>query len=353
VCVAIGTCGNGVIDPGEQCDDGNRLDLDGCDSNCRYEMVTRLNSFVVQNGTAPSWCTPTRNAFGNALTSTLIGQLNPQIQTELNNGTLNTFLQFLGLNDLTGNTNGNLSVGFLRGSLDPAKGTWPSGGAVDWWFLASHNEVSNGLPAALLPASLSAHTLTAGPGAAVLPLLGGSFAAQQVQAHATIDATPAPNVPAPPPAQLAPGLTVFQHVTGSLCGNITVESLGQIPLPQSLASGGSDPCGNRTYAYCGLGQPVTPSCASLLDVLVGGCNVFAGLINVITPTQPDVPVSGGSVQTLALGANNKVSINTTGDLDAYSSYFTFTALRAHFTGQDCAATADCQAGQTCVSNKCQ
>src|SRR5262249_20348022 len=27
-------CGNGSLDPGEQCDDGNLVDDDGCDSNC-------------------------------------------------------------------------------------------------------------------------------------------------------------------------------------------------------------------------------------------------------------------------------------------------------------------------------
>src|SRR5262249_48335918 len=28
------TCGHGVLEPGEQCDDGNAIDGDGCDSNC-------------------------------------------------------------------------------------------------------------------------------------------------------------------------------------------------------------------------------------------------------------------------------------------------------------------------------
>jgi cysteine-rich repeat protein len=31
------SCGDGVVDPGEACDDGNRLDADGCDALCRVE----------------------------------------------------------------------------------------------------------------------------------------------------------------------------------------------------------------------------------------------------------------------------------------------------------------------------
>ena len=30
-------CGNGELDAGELCDDGNRIDGDGCDSECRTE----------------------------------------------------------------------------------------------------------------------------------------------------------------------------------------------------------------------------------------------------------------------------------------------------------------------------
>jgi cysteine-rich repeat protein len=32
-------CGNGVLSVGEQCDDGNRIEGDGCGSNCRYELI--------------------------------------------------------------------------------------------------------------------------------------------------------------------------------------------------------------------------------------------------------------------------------------------------------------------------
>ncbi len=37
-------CGNGVIEPGETCDDGNTVDGDSCPSNCRIELCTLVPS---------------------------------------------------------------------------------------------------------------------------------------------------------------------------------------------------------------------------------------------------------------------------------------------------------------------
>src|SRR3989449_2929772 len=34
----VGDCGNGVVDPGEQCDDGNLVAGDGCSASCRLEV---------------------------------------------------------------------------------------------------------------------------------------------------------------------------------------------------------------------------------------------------------------------------------------------------------------------------
>lgn len=39
----IAVCGNGIVEPGEQCDDGNRISGDGCSSNCQLEVVTPLD----------------------------------------------------------------------------------------------------------------------------------------------------------------------------------------------------------------------------------------------------------------------------------------------------------------------
>src|SRR4249919_911373 len=33
-------CGNGKMDPGEQCDDGNSANHDGCDTNCHYSCTS-------------------------------------------------------------------------------------------------------------------------------------------------------------------------------------------------------------------------------------------------------------------------------------------------------------------------
>src|SRR5207244_2154411 len=34
----VGDCGNGILDPGEQCDDGNAVAGDGCSASCRLEV---------------------------------------------------------------------------------------------------------------------------------------------------------------------------------------------------------------------------------------------------------------------------------------------------------------------------
>jgi len=52
-------CGNGIIEGEEQCDDGNTTKLDGCDSECKIEMVFRavnLGSSELVNAPAPEWC---------------------------------------------------------------------------------------------------------------------------------------------------------------------------------------------------------------------------------------------------------------------------------------------------------
>ncbi len=359
-------CGDGIIEAGEQCDDGNLFDLDGCDSKCKYEVVARMTDVSIAGTVAPAalGCTHTANALGSkALTGTALGELNPTLTADIKAGTVNVVTQLIGLTDLTGVTDTGFSIGVLDAIPDPAKGAWPAAGnPIDWWFLADPSTVSMGLPTGLfMNATIANRNLTAGPSNVTLTLnLGGSLAPlTMLNAHmaGTVNGTPAPDVPAPPPAALAAGLTVFQTITANgagqgLCGDITVASLAQITVPAALATGSTTAC---SQGYTACVAPMTPTsagstCNSLLDVLVNGCNIF-GFIVAVNATQPDVP-AGATVQKLVIGANLKVTPAPTSDMDAYSSYLTFTANRAHFSGESCTITSECQTGKTCTAGTC-
>ena len=46
----MGVCGDGIIDPGEQCDDGNTTPGDGCDAACQLEVMGVCGDGVVDPG---------------------------------------------------------------------------------------------------------------------------------------------------------------------------------------------------------------------------------------------------------------------------------------------------------------
>ncbi len=351
--IVVAACGNGTIEGSEQCDDGNTTNLDGCDSNCKYEAVMRLRSASIMNGTAPSFCSVTKNQLGNvAITNLALGQVNTSLNDGINAGTTNVIVQALGLDDLTGTSDNALELGIMSGSLDPAKGAWPTNNSnpIDWWFKVDKTGVDgNGLPTGKLTGgALAAKIMTGGPSDINLSLLlSGSPALLEMRDAKLRGLTSGtPSAPAPPPSALASGLTVFPEMIADqtnqgLCGNITVASLAKIPIPESLAKNGSTACGNcsgsKEYNYCGANMPVSASCNSLLDALVGGCKaafIVPCVGAAINPTQPDVPKPGGSLTPLSVqGSLNKVpNAQTDNNKDAYSSYLHFNARRAHITG---------------------
>ena len=341
----VPVCGNGAIESGEQCDDGNQANLDGCDAVCRYEVVDRLTALTLQGTSAPAFCTPTTNRLGaQAFSGTFLSALGSQIQTAIAQATTNMMLQLIDLDDLTGASDaGELSLGFFTAALDPAKGAWPAPGTQDFWFRAHAGELNGaGLPNDSLTASLLAHSLSAGPGLVHLPLsASGILTLRNTRIKATLNEVPAANVP-PAPPQLAAGLNVFQTLTASgtgqgMCGNVTVDSLAHIPVPPDLASGGASACGactgSHAYTAC-TSDAVDANCNSLLDVLVGGCKAIACFVPAVNAQQPDAAGSDNDLDALSLDAKNKVpSAQSDGNDDAYSSYFKFNANRARVTGK--------------------
>ncbi len=354
--VQAAICGDDKVDPGEECDDGNVANLDGCDSSCRYEMAVRLTSAVVSNAMAPSGCSPTTNAFGrNVLAGAGRSTVNDSLKAAIDDGSTNVVVPLLGLDDLTGVADADLKLGLIAASPDPAKGAWPGAAPLDWWFLASSSNVdASGLPTSFVqPASVSARNLRAGPSDTTITLLiagtPAPLAMRDANIFARLDGTPAPSKPGAPPTNLAAGLVTFQTVTADasgtqgLCGNITVESLAQIPIPEALTTGttacNSGCSGSNAYSYCGKGMPVSATCNSLLDAVVGGCKATFLCVGAINASQPDVAGAGfaGTLTVVSGGAGQPKKVpeaQWSGNTRAYSSYIAFKANRTHLTGKN-------------------
>ncbi len=363
-------CGDGLVEGDEQCDDGNLRGLDGCDATCHYEVLARMTSLQILAGPSPSFCATSGNAIGStAISGLALSQLNAPISDAIDGGLSNILVAFEGLTDLTGVASPTLKLGFVDAVPDATKGVWPGAAAsLDWWFTAAHSYVLAGAVRQTVAGSLTARELAAGPGTLALPMILGGVPTQldlrNVAIAASVDSSPAPSKPAPPPAHLASGLTVFESLsatqaTQGLCGAATVASLAKVAIPAQLAAGGSTACGtcagSHAYTACATGV-VDANCNSLLDLIVGGCKVIGCQLTAVTATQPDVAATaGGTVTALTLDSTTgKVSAPVDTDLDGYSISFSFTANRVHLTSQDCAVNADCQAGQTCSpTNLCQ
>jgi cysteine-rich repeat protein len=50
VCIMT-VCGNSVLEPGEQCDDGNTTSMDGCDATCQFEIPVQWSCNTAYYGT--------------------------------------------------------------------------------------------------------------------------------------------------------------------------------------------------------------------------------------------------------------------------------------------------------------
>jgi cysteine-rich repeat protein len=344
--IAAAVCGNGILETGEQCDDGNVINLDGCNSTCKFEQDQRANGVTIAT-TVDTFCAT--NALGNkALTGLAVGVLNTSLATAVKNGTTTIEFQFLGINDLTGTAQASgLQLGALSGApVDPDAGAYDGTNDTDWWYTTSPSDIDSTRTAiSLLQATFAAKVLKASGNLDLHVTIGGPPTADLHVSGATVQAnigavsTPLTSTGAPPghlaSEHLSPTIQSFGTMTnGLLCGNISAESLSKVSVPAVLLSGGMYACSS----------PVYTTANSLLDVLVGGCTII--VIPAVNKTQPDqidpsAPVVAGTTPpyTLTAGAGNivtgctdkngKSQANLAACLSAaaYSSYFDFTSDR--------------------------
>ena len=344
-----GVCGNGVREAGEQCDDSNKTNLDGCDSACKFEQVQRATWLKMQFGTEAPFCSD--NRLGSAISAAAQGQIQTSLDDGIKSGSISVMFKTLGLGDLSGASDPTVEIGVLSGAPVLPIGAMYDGTAdLDWWYTTNPLAIdANRDPLDKLLGFISAKTLTAGPGKLSLGInFAGTPAVLKMSSArltASIGAVSTPlasigNTPGHRASEnLDPALQSYasngqpdDSGAGKLCGNVGVVSLDQVPVPAPLIAG---------MLACDQGYTAQNS---LLDVIVSGCTVF-GIVNVIAPSQPDqadpnVPVAGaGGPYTLTPNAmtkavdgcrdvnNQTVDLNTCLNAAAYSSFFKFATGR--------------------------
>ncbi len=347
-CHSTPACGNGIREPGEQCDDGNLTNLDGCDASCKLEQDHRANALKLQMppSATDSFCTA--NAIGSAIVNgTAQNDLQGALDTQVKQGQVTVGFKISGLSDLTGAGNQTVKLGAVSGSpySAPSGVTYDGTADKDWWYVADPSNIDGSrTPTASLDGSLSGAVLSAGPGRLTLKLaLGGppapmSMSNVRVRANIGRSSAPLQSATGQTPGHAAsehldPAITSFDAMSnGELCGNVSAASLAAIPLPAALEQAG-----------CDEGYKVANG-NTLLDVIVGGCTVFFGLTTALdaTPTadqvDPSAPAVGAGGRYTFVVSGNKVSgckdkNGTTVDLTrceaaaAYSVFFQFTTDR--------------------------
>ncbi len=347
--IAGSVCGNGNRETGEQCDDSNTVNLDGCDSACKFEQIHRATWLRLQFGTEAPFCPA--NALGGAIATIAEDQIQSSLDVGLKNGSIGIMFKTFGLNDLSGGSDPVLDIGFLTGApVIPAGAMYDGTNDLDWWHTISAASIdANRNPLEKVAGYISAKTLFAGPGKVSIGINFAGIPATLKMSSARLKATigdastPLLSSGATPghlaAEKLDPALQSYATMAlpnstdaGRLCGNVGTTSLSQVPVPPAL-----------TMGMLACDQKYTIQ-NTLLDVFVSGCTVF-GAIAIIAPTQPDqadpgAPVAGaGAPYTLTTNASTKmvdgcrdknnqsVDLNTCRTAAAYSSFFKFATNR--------------------------
>jgi cysteine-rich repeat protein len=343
-------CGDGYRDAarGEQCDDSNTVNLDGCDGMCRFEQDQRVIGMTMQYGTN-AYCTV--NAMGGAIAGPAQSSLQTSINDSIADGSLSAMFKMVG--DPTG-ASGAVTGHSLSGT--PVAGAGYSGTSdLDWWYTVSPTAIDgmrNGLAQVTGTYSGGAANLT---GTLNLVMsIGGSLTVLRVTSAKMTGTIGAPaTIPTVSAAGATPGHIAAEHLSptltayptwggtrqsqnGEMCGNVSANSLANTAVPASLLPGGSTPC---LEGYTSANRAI--------DLFVNGCTVRVVFVNVtaIRKTQPDqvdpsAPVAGaGGNYVLSVDPTTKrvnqcrdkngavVNLNMCLSAAAYSSFFRFATDR--------------------------
>lgn len=339
-------CGNAVLEKGEQCDDGNTNNLDACSASCAFEQSQRANS-IEQKFKTSSLCP--KNAFGTAFEGVAQTALQAVLDQRVESGSLSLLFAFRGLRDLSGMSPETIMLGMAYGTPSAAP-SYDGKNDLDWWYTPATGQVDEtDVLYSNSTGFLSDGVLEAAPDSLRIPLFSDlPIYVSNIKVRLFLGDSSTPlassgNAPGHLANEhLRPGLVSFASGgppppangdPGQLCGGLSAGSLSGIAIPAAYATGGASAC---IEGYS--------SSRSLLDLLVGGCNV--GTDELVAATQPDqadpgAPVGGaGAPYRLSANAitnavtgcrdkaNNFVALATCLNAAAYSTAYRLKTGRA-------------------------
>jgi cysteine-rich repeat protein len=326
----LALCGNGTRDPGEQCDDGNTTNLDGCSKSCTFEQAQRMDKIEMMFATS-ALCP--KNIIGVSLHPRARQPVQKLIANAIADGSLSVITSFPSLPDNLGVNAPRVTLGSIEGTATATDTT-----LLDGWFKVKPNFINGNreplhtltgsivnsklsatgtiaftinFPPSLLDARLSSGRYEAKTGPATKPSGGGASLGHLATEN------------------LDPNLKSFETMTGGeMCGNVSAAALAKVAVPTQASA-----CSARYDAAVN----------SLLDIFVGGCkiSVMQGFA-AIQPdtTDPGVPVAGaGAPYKLIADATTKkvnacqdkngadVPLATCLASSTYSTAFNFTTKR--------------------------
>jgi cysteine-rich repeat protein len=351
-------CGNGVLESGEECDDGNLVRLDGCDPGCKIELAHRWSRLHIIRGAAPDFCVHKSNRFGDAYsadTQTItvatysfkinpLQTLNDSLDVGFSSGESNTIMHLYDSTDTSMKTKDpEIKIG-LYDSI-PAK-KWLEGPPIDFPFSVLPSVLDKDrLPKVLIAAEQTGNGKIASKKATHVTWQGqiGQFDIYDAmlsyvydvsklstpQAHNRFPFSDKVKLPEAMGAGSGDPAAEGYQPAGIMCGAITMASQQKRLIDDDLASICCKP-DNTQYRSCAGGKK-PPDCDTYADILKGGCTtVCFENLNILTMSSPTCQAGCG--YSIINPTEPDVDTDKDGKNDAYSAVFAFEGKRVRIAG---------------------
>jgi cysteine-rich repeat protein len=349
-------CGNGTLESGEECDDGNVARLDGCDPICKVEVAHRWTMMHIIKGAAPDFCVHQSNRFGDAYSGAeqtvdmmgtpiainVLEMANERINERVATGEANTIVHLYDSADTSLQTSdSDIQIGIYDAM--PAK-KWVNGPPIDFPFYVLPEALEkNRLPKVPIVAEQAGGGKVVSKAASHIVGQGptGKFEMYDAMLRYTYDVS---KLSAPQahnrfpfsdqvriPEAMGAGSGDPYNPSGIMCGAMTTASQQARLIDSDLAQMCCKTDGTQ-YRACSNGK-TPPNCDTYADVLKGGCTtVCFDAAAAATGTMARPTCKPGCGLAIIVPIEADVDTDKDGTNDAYSSVIAFEGKRVRIAG---------------------